>query len=240
MAAGLTVKIGDTWQPKLLTYFGMALMALILMTNVLNLKFINIAGLSIIASQLTHVLSLVLADVMAEVYGYRRVRRLLYFGLAFLILYACFVQLAVILPPAVDYPNDEAFRAIFSQTPRIALASLVAFIVTELTNSFIMSHLKVRFHARYFYGRAVVSVGTAQVINGVTFFAIAFAGSMPLSLIVSAASFSWLIVMFCELVVLPATKKIADRVKMYEGIEHYDRSPRGMAGDLAVPSSGGE
>lgn len=223
--ADLKIAIGDSWQPKLLPYFGIALMALIMMTNVLNLKFINVAGLSIIASQLTHVLSLVLADVMAEVYGYRRVRRLLYFSLGFLILYGIILQVVVLLPPAPDYPNDEAFRAIFSQAPRIVTASIAAFIVTELTTSFIMSRLKIRFRAQYFYGRAVASVGVAQVLNGVTFFAVAFAGIMPIRLIVSAAAFSWTMVMICELFVLPFTKKLAQKVKAYEGVEHYDQQP---------------
>jgi uncharacterized integral membrane protein (TIGR00697 family) len=221
----LTIAIGDTWQPKLLVYFGMALMALMMITNVLNLKFINIAGLSIIASQLTHVLSLVLADVMAEVYGYRRVRKLLYCGLCFLVLYALLLQLTVILPPAHDYPNDAAFSTIFSQAPRIVAASIAAFIVTELVNSFIMSHLKIRFHAQFFYGRAIAAVGTAQVLNGVTFFAIAFGGIMPIGLIVSAASFSWLMVMITEIVILPFTKQIAQAVKEYEGVEHFDAKP---------------
>ncbi len=140
MQKNLTVAIGDTWQPKLLAYFSMAMMALMLTTNVLNLKFVNFAGISVISSQITYVLSLVLADVMAEVYGYRRVRRLLYLGLACLVFYAICLQIAVVLPPAPDFPNDAAFRTIFSQTPRIVGASIAAYFVTELSNSFIMSN----------------------------------------------------------------------------------------------------
>jgi hypothetical protein len=225
MSGSLRVVIGDTWQPRLLPYFAMAMMGLMLITNVLNLKFVNIGGLSVIASQLTYVFALVLADIMAEVYGYRRVRRLLYVGLAFLVFYAICLQAAVELPPARDYPNDQAFRTIFSQTPRIVAASIAAFFVTELVNSFVMSHLKIRARARYFYGRAVASVGTAQIVNGITFFGIAFAGVMPLSLIASAASLSWMLVMLCEVIILPLTKRLAMRVKTAEGVEHYDRQP---------------
>ena len=180
MRSELRVVVGDTWSPRLLPYFAMAMMGLMLITNVLNLKFVNIGGFSVIASQLVYVLALVLADVMTEVYGYRRVRRLLYTGLAFLVLYAVAVQTAVLLPAAHDYSGDDAFRTVFAQTPRIVGASIAAFFTTELTNSFIMSKLKVRTRARYFYMRATVSVGLAQVVNGVMFYGVAFAGELPL------------------------------------------------------------
>jgi uncharacterized integral membrane protein (TIGR00697 family) len=200
-------------------------MALMLITNILNLKFINVVGISVIASQITYVLSLILADIMAEVYGYRRVRRLLYVGLGFLILYAVCLQIAVWMPPAKDYRSDEAFRAIFSQTPRIALASIVAYFVTELVNSYIMSRLKVGLQAKYFYGRAVISVAIAQIVNVIAFFGIAFAGVMTFRLIVQAGSTAWIIVMLCELFVLPVTKKFAFFIKHLEGVEHFDSDP---------------
>lgn len=225
MTSNLRVAIGDTWHPKLLPYFSMMMMALMLITNVLNLKFVDIYGLSVIASQISYVLSLVLADIMAEVYGYRRVRRLLYVGLLCLILYAGFLQAAVLLPPAKDYPNNDAFVAIFAQTPRIVAASIAAYFITELTNSFVMSRLKVKFNAKHFMGRATLSVGLAQIVNAATFFGIAFAGVMPLELILAAGGLSWLIVMACEIAVLPFTRLLAGAVKRYEGVEHFDRPP---------------
>jgi uncharacterized integral membrane protein (TIGR00697 family) len=221
----LRVAIGDTWHPRLLPYFGMAMMGLMLITNVLNLKFVDVGGVSVIASQITYVLSLILADIMAEVYGYRRVRRLLYVGLGFLILYAVSLQCAVWMPPAKDYPNNQAFHDVFSQTPRIAVASITAYFVTELANSYIMSRLKIRFSARYFYARAVISVALAQIINVMAFFGVAFAGVMSLKLIAQAGCTAWIIVMLCEIFVLPVTKKFAFAVKSLEGIEHFDFDP---------------
>jgi len=203
----------------------MLMMALMLITNILNLKFIIFFGFSVISSQISYVFSLILADILAEVYGYRRVRKLLYMGLACLILYAAFVQIAVVLPPAADYPNDQAFRDIFWQAPRVVAASIAAYFATELVNSFIMSHLKVRLRAQFFYFRAVAAVGIAQVVNGAVFWTIAFAGVLSVRLILSAAAFSWVAVMVCELVVLPLTKRIAVWLKRYEGVEHYDAEP---------------
>jgi uncharacterized integral membrane protein (TIGR00697 family) len=130
------------------------------------------------------------------------------------------------LPPAEDYKNNEAFKTIFSQTPRIAVASIIAYFVTELTNSYIMSRLKIKFYAKYFYGRAIVSVGIAQIVNVVTFFGIAFAGVMTLKLIAQAGAVAWIIVMLCELFVLPVTKRFAFAVKNLEGIEHFDFKPK--------------
>ena len=225
MANNLRVEVGDTWHPKALPYLAMIMMALMLITNMLNLKFFNFFGFSVIASQISYVLSLILADVLAEVYGYRRVRRLLYVGLACLVMYAAFVQIAVILPPALDYANDAAFSQIFWQAPRVVAASIAAYFATELVNSFIMSHLKVRLRARFFYLRAVAAVGVAQVVNGAVFWTVAFGGVLSMRLILSAAAFSWIAVMVCELVVLPFTKRLAVWLKRYEGVEHYDNEP---------------
>jgi uncharacterized integral membrane protein (TIGR00697 family) len=224
----LTVAIGDTWQPKALAYFAMPMMALMLITEVLNLKFIDFFGISIIGSQISYVLSLITADILAEVYGYRRVRRLLWVGLAGLVAYALFVELAVVLPPAAGYANNPSFVALFSQVPRITSAGIIAYFVTELTNSYVMSRLKVYFTARYFYGRALTSVAIAQVVNVCAFYGIAFIGVLPLGVMLSAGAVSWVAVMLCETVVLPLTKRLARFVKEYEGVEHYDAAPRGI------------
>lgn len=224
----LSVRIGDTWQPKALPYFAMLMMALMLITNILNLKFIAFFGLSVIASQISYVFSLILADVLAEVYGYRRVRKLLYMGLGCLVLYAVFVQAAVALPPAADFPNDDAFRQIFFAAPRVVGASIAAYFATELVNSFIMSRLKVRLNARFFYLRAFAAVGVAQIVNGAVFWSVAFGGILSLHLILSAAAFSWVAVMVCEIVVLPLTKRLATILKRYEGVEHFDSQPPGV------------
>lgn len=236
MARQIRVAVGDSWQPKLLPHFAMAMVALMLITNVLNLKFVNVLGISVIGSQVVYVFSLILADIMAEVYGYRRVRRILYMSLGCLIVYAVSVQIVVEMPPADGFPADREFRTVFEQSPRIALASVVAYFVTELVNSFVMSGLKVRLSARYFYGRATVAVGLAQIVNAATFFGIAFGGVMSLSAIVSAGAVSWAIVMLCELVVLPATKQVATRVKRYEGVEHFDSVPPRHPTDIASES----
>ncbi len=226
MKTHLKVAVGDTWQPKALVYFAMPMMALMLITEVLNLKFINFFGISIIGSQISYVLSLIVADILSEVYGYRRVRRLLWVGLGGLIVYALFMELVVILPPAVGYMNNAAFVTLFSQVPRITGAGIVAYFVTELTNSYVMSRLKIRFTARYFYGRALTSVAIAQIINVTVFYTLAFAGVMPLGVIFSASVVSWIAVMLCEIIVLPFTKRLAVFVKEYEGIEHYDSQPK--------------
>jgi len=221
----LTVVIGDNWRPRLLVYFAMAILALMLISNVLNLKFIDVGGVSIIGSQAVYVLSLITADIMAEVYGYRRVRRALYMSLACLVVYAVSLQLVVVAPAAHGFATDREFRTVFAQTPRIAVASVVGYFVTELVNSLVMSRLKVRLAGRFFYGRALLSVGAAQIVNVVTFFGVAFAGVMPLIALVSAGAISWLTVMVCELCVLPITKRLALAVKRYEGVEHYDAAP---------------
>ncbi|MES2225462.1 MAG: queuosine precursor transporter [Patescibacteria group bacterium] len=226
MKKELTLAIGDSWHPRALPYLAMILMAMMLITNVLNLKFINFFGLSIIGSEIIYVFSLILSDIMTEVYGYRRVRRLLWAGLSCLVLYAVFVQAVVLLAPAHGYTSNAAFVTVFAQAPRIVVASIAAYFVTELANSLVMSRMKVRFRSKYFYARALGSTMVAQAANGVVFFGIAFTGVMPLNLIVSACVFSWVAVIVCETLILPITKRLAYLLKHYEGVEHYDQAPQ--------------
>lgn len=221
----LQVQIGGDWQPKYLSYFGMALVGLMLTTNLLNLKFVEFFGITVIGSELTHIFSLIIADIMAEVYGYRRVRRILYASITILTLYAIAVQVMVALPPAPSYENNAAYVAVLAATPRVVIASITSYLVAELINSFIMSGLKVHFAARFFYGRAILSVGAAQAINGALFFCIAFGGIMPISAILSAAWFSWAMMMGTEILILPLTKVFADKFKNLEGVEYYDEAP---------------
>ena len=225
MNPDLKIVVGDNWQPKLLPYFAMALMGMMLITNILNLKFIDVGGFSLLSSYLTYVFSLVLADIMAEVYGYRRVRRLLYVGLGMLVFYGVLVHVVALWPPAAGYPNNDAFVTLFSQAPRLVVASIAGYFVVEIVNSFVMSRLKVRFRARYFYGRALAAVGLAQVADAIVFFGIAYAGTMPLPLLLRTMAAGWPLVMACEIVVLPLTRKLAAFVRDYEGVQHYDRAP---------------
>jgi uncharacterized integral membrane protein (TIGR00697 family) len=225
MKPDLKIIVGEDWQPKLLPYFAMALMGMMLITNVLNLKFIDIGGFSLLSSYLTYILTLVLTDVMAEVYGYRRVKRLLLVGLGMLVFYGVIIHVVALWPPAEGYPNNQAFVTLFAQAPHLVLASITAFFVVEVINSFIMSRLKARYRARYFYGRALFAVGLAQAADAVTFFGIAYAGTMPLPLLLRTMAAGWPLVVACETVVLPLTKRLAIFVRDYEGVQYYDRVP---------------
>jgi uncharacterized integral membrane protein (TIGR00697 family) len=225
MTSPLRIIIGEDWQPRLLPYFAMALMGMMLITNVLNLKFIDIAGFSLLASYPTYIFTLILTDIMAEVYGYRRIKRLLYVGLGMLVFYGVVIHVIALWPPAEGYPNNQAFVTLFAAAPRLVLASVTAFFVVEVTNSFVMSRLKVRYRARYFYGRALASVALAQAIDCVTFFGIAYAGTMPASLLVRTMAAGWPLVVACEVVVLPLTRKLAVAVRDYEGVQYYDKAP---------------
>ena len=225
MREPLQVVVGDSWHPKLLPYFAMCLMALMLITNVLNLKVLDIHGYTILSSSLTYVFSLVLTDIIVEVYGYRRVRRLVYVGLSCLAFYALCMRLAVHLPAPPADPMNPHFVTLFGQAPRLVIASLTAYFAVELINSFVMSRLKVRFRARYFFGRALVAVGLAQAVDCLIFFSIAFAGTMPLATWGKWAIDGWPIVVGCEVIILPLTRRLAIYVKSYEGVEHYDRAP---------------
>lgn len=223
--SSLPVAIGETWQPKLLPYLAVIVTGLIFITNILNLKFIDVFGYSVIAASALYTLSLIVGDIMTEVYGYRRTRKVLYAAFAMLGLYAVAIQLAVIAPPAASYANNAAFTAVFGSAPKLVALSLAAYLASELINSFIMSRLKIKFRARYFHARAVCSTVLANIVANIIFFGLGFIGVMPLSAMISASIASLAMTFVGEVIVVFFTGKIVKRIKAYEGVEHFDAQP---------------
>ena len=85
--------------------------------------------------------SYVIGDVLTEVYGYARARRVIWAGFAATVFMAVMAWVVVALPPAPDWTNQEAYEAVFGQVPRIVFASMCAFWAGEFVNSYVLARL---------------------------------------------------------------------------------------------------
>ena len=211
------------WSPKYLVFISTLFCGLYMITIALNTKSIDLFGWYVPAGLLTFLICAIITDILTEVYGFNRARRAIYGTLICAIMFALLSNIAIQLPPAPFYQNQQAFENIFSQTPRIALAGCAAWIAGEIANSVIIAKMKVRQEAKHMSVRFIASTAVGQLLDSTVFCLIAFSGVMPWSaifwLIVGGTAFK----IGYEIVALPLSITLTKQMKRIEGVEHFDK-----------------
>lgn len=200
--------------------------ASLLIANALAVKLVSVAGFTLTAGIIVFPLAYVFGDVLTEVYGYRKARSIIWWGFVCLALMAFFFWAGTRLPPAPFWTDQEAFARLFGFVPRIALASLVAYLVGELLNASVLSRLKVRTEGRHFWLRALLSTVVGQGADSLIFNLAAFLGLFPLRDVLYIALSGWVVKSLYEAAVLPLTALCTSALKRAEGVDAFDRGVR--------------
>ena len=167
-------------------------------------------------------LSYVLGDVLTEVYGYARARRVVWAGFG-ASLFAAFMAWAVVtMPPAPDWTGQDALAAVFGQVPRIFIASILAFWAGEIANAFVLARMKVLTKGRWLWTRTIGSTVVGQGVDSLIFYPLAFLGVWPTSLVIQVMVTNYLLKVLWEIVLTPLTYKIVAWFKRAEGLDIYD------------------
>lgn len=196
--------------------------AVLLISNVSDTKVISYAGLSFGGGTFLFPITYIFGDILTEVYGFRRARRVIWIGFAAALLMSLTFFLVGIAPAASDWPNQDAYQRILGLTPRIVAASLVAYLVGEFVNSFILTRLKVRTKGRYLWLRTISSTIVGQLLDTVIFVFIAFWGIFPLPLLFSVIISGYLLKVATEIIFTPVTYWIVNTLKRKEHEDYYD------------------
>ena len=170
-------------------------------------------------------LSYLFGDILTEVYGYARSRRVIWAGFGALI-FASFMSYAVTaLPPArtMSAEQQTAVNLIFGQTWRIVLASLVAFWAGEFVNSFVLAKMKLWTNGKYLWTRTIGSTFAGEAVDSIIFYPIAFLGTWSNEQVVSVMIGNYFLKVFWEIVATPVTYKIVAFLKRVEHEDHFDR-----------------
>ena len=199
------------------TLFTTCLMA----ANLFASKQFSFGAVNFTGALLVFPLSYIINDVVAEVWGFRRARMLIWtaFGMNFL-----FVMLGAVvdaLPGVGD--NVESFHAVFGLAPRVAVASFLAFLVGSFVNAAVMSRMKVWSKGRWFVLRAVASTLAGELCDSMIFFPIALAGIVPWEVMPSFVLWQVGLKTLYELVVLPITVRVVRVVKRKENTDVFDK-----------------
>ncbi len=170
--------------------------------------------------------SYVIGDVLTEVYGYARARRVIWAGFAALLFMAFMSWVVVALPPAPDWTNQAAYEAIFGQVPRIVFASIVAFWAGEFVNSFVLAKMKLWTKGRHLWSRTIGSTVAGQGVDSLIFYPLAFWGAAGWTsdLVLTVLVTQWVLKVSWEVLLTPVTYAVVGFLKRREGVDVYDEA----------------
>ncbi len=167
-------------------------------------------------------LSYVLGDVMTEVYGFARARRVVWVGFAASIFAAAMSYVIVTLPPADGYKGQAALAEVFGQVPRIFLASIIAFWAGEMANAFVLSRMKVWTGGRMLWTRTIGSTVVGQGVDSLIFYPLAFLGVWETGLVIKVLLTNYALKVLWEVILTPVTYRIVAAFKRAEGVDVFD------------------
>jgi len=169
-------------------------------------------------------LSYVIGDVLTEVYGYARARRVIWAGTVAVLFMALMSWVVVALPPAPSWGNQSAYETIFGQVPRIVLASVCAFWAGEFVNSYVLARMKVWTGGRMLWARTIGSTFAGQGIDSLIFYPLAFWGAegWTTELVITVLFTQWALKVGWEVLLTPVTYLVVGFLKRREGVDVYD------------------
>jgi len=181
-------------------------------------------------------------DILTEVYGYARDRRVVWSGFAALLFASLMSLIIVNLPPAdVWRDKQSAVETIFGSTPRIISGSIIAFWCGSFVNSFVLAKMKVLTRGRWLWTRTIGSTLCGELVDSALFYTIAFAGTWASSELVNVMVTQYVLKSGWEVLSTPVTYKLVNFLKRAEGVDFYDRHTNFTPFSLRVPDgrSGG-
>lgn len=210
-----------------------AFVAVLLCSNLIGVQKVSYVNLPFYgeyiygAGVLFFPISYFFGDILTEVYGYKRSRRVIWAGFGAMAFASVMSLIVTNLPAARTMPIEQqnAVNMIFGQTWRIVLASLSAFWLGEFANSFVLAKLKVRTDGKYLWTRTIGSTAVGEAVDSIIFYPIAFLGSPGWSneQVVSVMIGNYFLKVFWEVLATPLTYKVVAFLKRVEHEDYYDR-----------------
>lgn len=201
-----------------------AFVTILLCSNVIGAeKVVNLFGFSFGAGILFFPISYFFNDVLTEVYGYARSRKVVWAGFSALIFASVMSAVVVGLPPAPGWTHQDAYRVVFGQTPRIVIASLSAFFCGEFANSFVLAKMKIYTEGKFLWTRTIGSTIAGEFVDSLIFYPLAFYGFWPNDLVIKVMITNYILKVTWEIVATPLTYKVVNFLKRKENEDYYDR-----------------
>lgn len=190
--------------------------------NLLETKVIQIGSLTVTAGLLVFPISYIINDCIAEVWGFKKARLIIWSGFAMNFFVVALGLIAVAIPAAPFWEGEEHFDFVFGMAPRIVAASLMAFLVGSFLNAYVMSKMKVASQGRNFSARAIWSTVVGETADSLIFFPVAFGGTIAWKELLIMMGIQILLKSLYEVMILPVTIRVVKAIKKIDGSDVYD------------------
>ena len=194
----------------------------LLTANTIAAKLIVVGGVVLTAGIVIFPISYVIGDVLTEVWGYAAARRVIWLGFACNALMVAAIWLGGEIPSAPFWKGGPAYAEILGQTPRILLASFVAYLFGEFANSYVLAKMKIMTRGRWLWTRTIGSTVVGQALDTAVFVALAFGGSVPAGALTGIMVGQWIAKVLYEAAATPLTYAAVAWLKASERTDTYD------------------
>jgi len=217
----------STSRDRVFKYYDLIMAAFVTVLLCANLigasKVCRVFGFTFGAGILFFPISYLFGDILTEVYGYARTRKVVWAGFSALI-FASFMSFSILqFPPDPNWGEQRAFETVFGATPRIVIASLVAYFCGEFCNSFVLAKMKIFTEGRFLWLRTIGSTVVGEGVDSLIFYPVAFLGLWSDELVVRVMIGNYVLKVLWEVFATPATYKIVNFLKRVEHEDYYDR-----------------
>lgn len=190
--------------------------------NLLETKVIQVGSLTVTAGLLVFPISYIINDCIAEVWGFKKARLIIWSGFAMNFFVVALGLIAVAIPAAPFWEGEEHFNFVFGMAPRIVAASLMAFLVGSFLNAYVISKMKVASQGRNFSARAIWSTVVGETADSLIFFPVAFGGVIAWKELLIMMGIQIVLKSMYEVIILPVTIRVVKAIKKIDGSDVYD------------------
>jgi hypothetical protein len=215
------------------TFIAMIFVTVLVISNIIAVKLISIWGLILPAAVILFPISYIFGDILTEVYGYANARKVIWTGFFCNLLAVLAIWVGGILPSAAFWSvgsfstaetAQQAYSAILGFTPRLLVASFIAYLVGEFLNSFILAKLKLKTKGKFLWIRTIGSTIIGEGADSSIFITLAFWNVLPTNALFTAILSQWLFKVAYETIATPLTYLIVNFLKKKENEDYFDRS----------------
>lgn len=184
--------------------------ALMIMSNILGTKTLKIEFIMLPCSILVFPLLFIVNDILSEIYGFTMTKNVILLGFVLNIIAVVMYSIAIILPS--NSPTADAFSTILGTTPRLFIAGLISYILSNLINSKIMVKLKEKYY-NFLFVRCIVSTAVGEAIDSIIFITFAFYGVFSNELIITMICCQVIFKVLYEFIIYPVTRKVIHHIR---------------------------
>jgi len=226
----VTAGSGGAQPRRAYKYYDMVMAAFVTVLLCSNLigasKVCTLWGFTFGAGVLFFPISYIFGDILTEVYGYARARRVVWSGFGAMGFASVMSWAVLAFPPAAGWPHQDAFETVFGSTPRIVAASLVAYFCGEFCNSYVLAKMKLWTSGRLLWTRTIGSTIVGEGVDSLIFYPLAFLGVWETSLVLQVLASNYLLKVLWEVVNTPLTYRVVNFLKRAEHEDYFDRHTR--------------